>query len=154
MTSHFSTSLRRLALAAGAVPAVLLVGCSSMDAGMDGETVLTARLTGAAEIPGPGDNDGAGSATIRVNPVASTVCYELSATGIAPATAAHIHRGALGVAGPVVVPLTAPTAGSSSGCVDVAGALAAEMLAGPSAFYVNVHNANFPDGAVRGQLVN
>jgi len=144
---------RRLALAVAAP--LLLAACVSADLGMDGSTVLTAAMTGAAEAPGPGDADGGGSATVRIDPLASgRVCYELSVTGIAPATAAHIHRGGLGVAGPVVVPLTAPAAGSSSGCADVAAALGAEILAAPAGFYVNVHNADYPGGAVRGQLVN
>lgn len=143
---------RRLALA---VAPLFLAACMSADLGMDGSTVLTAAMTGAAEAPGPGDADGSGSATVRIDPLASgRVCYDLSVTGIAPATAAHIHRGGLGVPGPVVVPLTAPTAGSSSGCADVAAALGAEILAAPAGFYVNVHNPAYPDGAVRGQLVN
>lgn len=145
---------RRLAIAVAA-PSLLLAACTSADLNMDGSTVLTAAMTGAAEAPGPGDADGSGSATVRIDPViASRLCYDLSVAGIAPATAAHIHRGGLGVPGPVVVPLIAPTAGSSSGCVDVTSALGAEILATPAAFYVNVHNAAYPDGAVRGQLVN
>lgn len=144
---------RRLAVAVAAP--LLLAACMSADLGMDGSTVLTAAMTGAAEAPGPGDADGGGSATVRIDPLASgRVCYELSVTGIAPATAAHIHRGGLGVPGPVVVPLTAPAAGSSSGCADVAAALGAEILGAPAGFYINVHNADYPDGAVRGQLVN
>ncbi|HYC97755.1 CHRD domain-containing protein [Brevundimonas sp.] len=146
---------RRLAILAVAAPSLLLAACTSADLGMDGSTVLTAAMTGAAEAPGPGDPDGSGSATIRIDPLAAgRVCYDLSVTGVAPATAAHIHRGGLGVAGPVVVTLTAPTAGSSSGCVDAAASLGAEILAMPAAFYVNVHNAPYPNGAVRGQLVN
>ena len=148
-------STRRLAIVAVAAPTFLLAACTSADLGMDGSTVLTAAMTGAAEAPGPGDADGSGSATVRVDPLTpSRLCYELSVAGIAPATAAHIHRGGLGVSGPVAVPLTAPSAGSSSGCVDVEAALGAEILTAPAGFYVNVHNAAYPNGAVRGQLVN
>lgn len=151
--SH-SLFARRLAIAV-AGPSLLLAACTSADLNMDGATVLTAAMTGAAEAPGPGDPDGGGSATVRIDPLAAgRLCFDLSAAGIAPATAAHIHRGALGVPGPVVVPLTPPTAGSSSGCVDVTAALGAEILTMPANFYVNVHNAAYPDGAVRGQLVN
>jgi CHRD domain len=53
------------------------------------------------------------------------------------------------------VPLTPPTAGNpgaSSGCVTVAATLAADILAHPKAYYVNVHTGDFPAGAVRGQL--
>ena len=113
---------------------------------------LSTTLTGAAEVPGPGDPDGAGTATLTVNPGLGQICYELTVSGIAPATAAHIHLGAVGVAGPVVVPLAPPTGGSSSGCAEVSRELALAILKTPSDYYVNVHNADYPAGAVRGQL--
>jgi CHRD domain len=113
---------------------------------------LSTTLTGAAEIPGPGDPDGSGTATLTVNPGLGQICYELTVSGIAPATAAHIHVGAAGVAGPVVVPLAPPTDGTSSGCAEVSRELALAILKSPSDYYVNVHNAEFPAGAVRGQL--
>lgn len=53
----------------------------------------------------------------------------------------------------VVVALAAPTGGSSSGCVsDVDRDLARAIIVNPDDYYVNVHNAEFPAGAVRGQL--
>jgi len=73
---------------------------------------LSAVLTGAAEVPGPGDPDGSGTATLTVNPGLATICSAATVSGIAPATAAHIHLGAVGVAGPIVVGLTPPTDGS------------------------------------------
>src|SRR5687768_14976098 len=76
-------------------------------------------LTGADEVPGPGDPDGSGSAQITLNQGQGEVCFELEVADIAPATAAHIHVGAADVAGPVVVGLTAPADGSSSGCLAV-----------------------------------
>jgi hypothetical protein len=113
---------------------------------------LSTTLTGAAEVPGPGDPDGTGTAALTVNPGLGQICYALTVSGIAPATAAHIHLGAVGVAGPVVVPLAAPTGGSSSGCAEAPRELALAILKSPSDYYVNVHNAEFPAGAVRGQL--
>ena len=113
---------------------------------------LSTTLTGAAEVPGPGDPDGSGTATLTVNPGLGQICYELTVSGIAPATAAHIHVGAVGVAGPVVVPLEPPTDGASSDCAEVSRELGLAILKSPSDYYVNVHNAEFPAGAVRGQL--
>jgi hypothetical protein len=113
---------------------------------------ISVSMTGAAEVPGPGDADGSGTASFRINPGQAQVCYELSVSGIEPATAAHIHRGAADAAGPVVVPLNAPTNGTSKGCAEVDRALAKELIQTPAAFYVNVHNAPHPAGAVRGQL--
>ena len=114
----------------------------------------TAQLSGAAEVPGPGDPDGSGTAAIRLRPEQGEVCFELTASNIGAATAAHIHEGAEGVAGPVVVPLDpAPSGGSSSGCVsDVDTALIQNIVENPGQYYVNVHNEEFPDGAIRGQL--
>lgn len=123
-------------------------------AGADqGGRPLSATLTGAAEVPGPGDPDGSGSATITLNQGQGAVCFELSVADIAPAFAAHIHAGAAGVAGPVVVGLAPPTDGTSSGCVlDVDKDVIKAIRQNPEDYYVNVHNADFPPGAVRGQL--
>ena len=114
----------------------------------------TAQLSGAAEVPGPGDPDGSGTAMLRLSLEESEVCFDLTVSNIGPATAAHIHEGAEGVAGPVVVPLDpAPTGGSSSGCnSDVDNALIQNIIENPEQYYVNVHNEEFPDGAIRGQL--
>ena len=108
--------------------------------------------TGAKEAPNPGDPDGLGVAAVLVNVRLSRVCYLVAVTGIRPATMAHIHRGAVGVAGPIVVMLRPPTDGMSTGCVRVARTLAAEIAHAPGRFYVNVHNGPFGAGALRGQL--
>jgi hypothetical protein len=129
----------------------LFVGIAS--AQEDSGRPISATLTGAAEVPGPGDTDGTGTATFRLNQGKKQVCFDLSVSSIATATAAHIHRGAATVAGPVVVTLTAPATGTSTGCVDnVSVALIKELRQTPEKFYVNVHNADFPNGAIRGQL--
>ena len=121
-------------------------------AAADGGRPLNTRLTGAAEVPIPGDPDGTGSATLRVNPGQGRICYELTVSGIAPATAAHVHEAPVGKAGPVVVALQPPTDGDSSACVTVGRKLAKEIIQDPEDYYVNVHNAAFPGGALRGQL--
>jgi hypothetical protein len=113
---------------------------------------LATTLSGAAEVPGPGDPDGSGSAVLRLNPGQEEICYSLTVSGIAPATAAHIHVGLAGIAGPVVVPLQAPTSGSSSACASASRELIRAIILNPENYYVNVHNADFPAGAVRGQL--
>jgi hypothetical protein len=111
-------------------------------------------LSGAEEVP-PADPDGTGFASITLNVGQSSVCWELSVSNIAPAFAAHIHAAPAGVNGPVVVSLSPPTSGSSSGCAEnVDPALIQAIIDRPEQFYVNVHNADFPGGAVRGQLSN
>jgi CHRD domain len=114
-------------------------------------TVLQTELSGEEEVPGPGDPDGSGSATVIVIPP-ETICYVLTAEGIEPATAAHIHEGERGVAGDVVVPLNAPTFGASGGCTQADPELVSDIQENPDDYYVNVHNAEYPAGAIRGQL--
>lgn len=109
-------------------------------------------MTGAQEAPVLGDPDGSGVATFRINPGKGTVCWTLEVSDIAPATAAHIHVAPPGVPGPVVVPLGAPASGSSSGCAEVERELALDLIRNAEDYYVNVHNAEYPGGAVRGQL--
>jgi CHRD domain-containing protein len=120
-------------------------------------TVLAARLTGEAEVPGPADPNGSGSARIRLSD--RRVCFALRWSNIAPPTAAHIHLGPPGVAGPVVVPLFSAPEGlppelfAIRGCVPgVDPALIRAIRQHPRQYYVNIHNAPFPDGAIRGQL--
>lgn len=137
-----------IALVAGPLA---LAGCATAPVPAPAGTRLVANLTGPAELP-PGDPDGSGTATLTVDPAAGQLCYSLAVAGIAPATAAHVHKGAAGTDGPPVVPLTAPANGSSQGCAPVAGDVAADMIAHPADYYVNVHNPDYPGGAVRGQL--
>ena len=111
---------------------------------------LKTVMTGEQEVPGPGDPNGIGEAKIKV--FRTKVCYTLTAKRIAPATAAHIHKGSRGEAGPVVVTLKPPTDGSSSGCKKISRSLAKNLKEHPGRYYVNVHNRPYPEGAIRGQL--
>lgn len=100
----------------------------------------------------PGDADSSGSFIATIKPGSSQLCYSLEVGAIEPATGAHIHRGAAGEAGPPVVTLQPPAEVESTACVEAGADLAAEIAAAPGHFYVSVHNAQFPAGAVRGQL--
>jgi hypothetical protein len=134
------------------VAILALAGCASGRPGNQRATLLV-TMTGIQEVPGPGDADGSGTVEIEVVPTEGRLCWDLYARGIDPATAAHLHRGAAGLAGPVVLMLTAPDAsGHSQGCATIDLALARQVAAQSYDFYVNVHNAAHPDGAIRGQL--
>ena len=109
---------------------------------------LTAELSGDNEVPGPGDPDGSGTAHVTLNQGQGEVCWHIEVSDVDSPSAAHIHFGAAGVAGGVAVALS-PT----SGCVDgVDPELIKDIRQNPDNYYVNVHNADFPPGAVRGQL--
>ena len=118
------------------------------------EEPFTATLIGANEAPNPGNPVAYGSAAVTISYDEGRVCFALSVANLnPPANAAHIHRGAPGVSGPVVVPFEAPSDEFANGCVDnVDRALIQEINTSPSDFYVNVHNPEFPAGAIRGQL--
>ena len=127
-----------------------------------GKDGLRARLTGAQEVP-PADVDGRGIARFKIHRADSELCFRIFFSRIATPTAAHIHVAPKGDTGPVVVPLfdaaTADDAfldrlerGEASGCVTVAPALLQAIKDDPGAYYTNVHNARYPDGAIRGQL--
>jgi hypothetical protein len=119
---------------------------------------LDARLRGFNEVPTLGDPDGLGQARVRLH--GTEVCFAIRWQEIASPTLAHIHSGAAGVPGPVVVNFLHDLAGplpdtinAVDGCVhDVDAQLVRAIREHPSNYYVNVHNADFPAGAIRGQL--
>jgi hypothetical protein len=146
--------LRQLHQAANIYP-VPATGCPKVAlTPTQGGTLLTATLSGANEVPGPGDPDGTGNASFRMIQGAALICFQIGVQNITlPATGAHIHVGAAGVAGNVVVPLKAPDAsGGSAGCVTSTRALVSAILGNPGGYYANVHTTDHPAGAIRGQL--
>jgi hypothetical protein len=110
-----------------------------------------AVLTGANEFPGPGDPDGFGMAVFSGQ--GGTTDYAILVQGIGAPNMSHIHRGAPGVAGPVVVTLASSFPNNvATGSVVIGQTLEVEIVTNPLNFYVNVHNAEFPNGAIRGPL--
>lgn len=131
---------------------VLVIALPGVAAAHSGVEPLSTSLSGEAEVPGPGDPDGFGVAVLQIRPAEGEICYTLNVKRIAPATAAHLHIGTADVAGPVVVGLEPPTDGSVRACTSADPGLLADVVENPQNYYVNVHNRDFPAGAVRGQL--
>ena len=129
-----------------------LAACAT-GGGAPPRTYLQATLTGSQVAPGPGDPDGTGTAEIRVEPGRQRLCWRLGARQLGGATAAHVHRGTEGAAGPEVIALSAPgEIRRSESCQQIAADLAAEIAFASHRFYVDVHSAAAPHGAIRGQL--
>lgn len=123
----------------------------------EGAKIFPVTLTGEAECNATGtcnlgDLDGTGTITFSINPGQKRICYDLTLALIDAPTAAHIHKAPAGVSGPIVITFPTPPLGASSACVNVTSRQAAQIIAKPSAYYYNVHNAAFTGGALRGQL--
>ena len=120
-----------------------------------GDQTASVTLTGAEEVPDPGDPDGTGTTTVTFRSASGEICWDIKVSNITlPSVGAHIHEGAKGVAGPVVVPFSPPDAnGTASGCTKPDAAIMTRIMQNPANFYVNVHASDFPAGAVRGQLM-
>jgi hypothetical protein len=121
-------------------------------------TQFHALLLGRNEVPAA-DPDGFGLGLVSAH--GDRVCFVVSWANIQPPFAGHIHRGAAGVNGPIVVPFFQSTPAdplpatfnAADGCIPgVDKALIREIRHNPSAFYVNLHTADFPGGVIRGQL--
>jgi hypothetical protein len=113
--------------------------------------VFSATLTGAEEVP-PNASPGQGIGILTFNPNDRTFNARVVTSGVAD-NAAHVHEGAPGVAGPIVIPLT-----KQPGSViwEARGTLTqaqeAAVRAGNLNYYFNVHSPTFPDGEIRGQI--
>jgi hypothetical protein len=151
---HMPVSVNPRVLLLAACGALALTGCETVE--RDVNTVIgnnfVATLTGANEVPAA-DPDGSGVAHIAINDATNQVCTHLEVRDIGAVTAAHIHEGRAGVNGPVVIALDAPDDDDSNDCDTVADTLVDQLRHNPSGFYVNVHTAAYPNGAIRGQIV-
>lgn len=114
---------------------------------------LTAALTAQEEVPDPGPAGGKGTAELSVDSNAGQLCYKLTHERIGTPTAAHVHKGSAGVAGPVTVNFDYAANGDQA-CVSVDASRLAEIVGDPGGHYVNVHTADYPQGAIRGQLAS
>ena len=136
-------------------------------------TLLEANLTGRAQVASDGtkglvgDPNGRGNTYVfGIDGDPTTLCYVLEVDKIAEldqapgnGRAAHIHAGTKGTNGPVEVNLAWPQDGQAADCLTEGEAgkgldpgEVQRILANPSDYYVNVHNTEFPNGAIRGQL--
>jgi hypothetical protein len=149
---EMSLLVRRTTLALGMLLG-LAIAAVSPAAAVESGRPFTISLSGAAEVtaggvPNQGDPDGIGTAVLHVNPGQAQLCWAIEVTMVDPITAAHVHAAPSTTTGPVVVPLNP----YSGGCTQVSRALALALITHPELYYVNVHNASYPGGAMRGQL--
>lgn len=162
---------KRIVWAAAATTgaAVLVVTPRLVNAGHT-NVVLTAELDGRSEVGDQrriaGDPNGKGEAYVfGIDGDGNTLCYVLLVHGVqlvpVPGMMAHIHEGAEGTNGPVVANLAGPEDGTAADCLSEGepgkfptgeAGIVQRILTSPSEFYINVHNPDYPRGAIRGQL--
>lgn len=140
--------------AAPLLAATTLGACATLEEGVAEATSATrnATLSGAQEV-GPGDPDGYARAEISVTDEFNQICYDVGdIRNIDAITGMHIHRGRAGVNGPVVLTLTKANEGGWKGCKGRAEWLEDAIEKDFTNYYVNIHTAPYPNGAIRGQL--
>lgn len=122
-----------------------------------GDALLVADLDGASEVPGPGDPAATGRFEAELHD--GVLCVDMSVEGLgAPVTGAHLHEGATGEAGGVLVDIGVPASAAADparwvdACTEVDDDVIDRIGESPERVYVNVHTDAHPDGAVRGQL--
>jgi len=125
------------------IPALALAAASAAT------KTFTTTLLGSNEVP---KAKGSGKAVITLNAGTGKVCWTFSAIkGISKVNASHIHKAAKGKSGPVVVAFFTGAL-KMKGCVKASKAVITAIEKKPTAYYVNIHTAKYPAGAIRGQL--
>ena len=140
MTPHLRTALY--------LASTLLVLVTAFGSAQAAVVQFNIPLSGNTEVPRPGDADGSGLAVFIIDSATNTINWNITTNNIAlPITGAHIHQAAAGVAGPIVVNFDGRLSGVGLVDTDIAS-----ILANAQGFYVNIHNTDFPGGAIRGQF--
>ena len=147
MRSKWWTVAALVAIAAVALPATVS-GAKTV--------TLVAELDGNEEVPDKGDPNGTGAGDFKVKVKKRKFCYDIAFEDIEAPNAGHIHEGDEGVAGGIVIPLFEEPNGATSpvvGCVKAKRSLLRQIKGNPGHYYANLHNAEYPAGALRGQLI-
>ena len=172
MTMRVNTARRgRLALTIALLASAAVAGIVNAAPAAEGGQKFSVTLRGANEctnagVCGAGEPNASGTADLTINPGQRRICWEITTTGIHTQytiTGAHIHPGAAGTNGGVLVHLSAAKNGTATGCVDTTRAVINDILAAPQNFYINIHYVDqdpadpalpsFAPGGIRGQIV-
>ena len=127
------------------------------------ERRFTTQITSSQEVP-PNLSSGVGNGTVVLAGNREYLDYTFAVNNLStPAIAAHFHRGAVGVNGPIVKILNLESLGENRYRLigrwskkDVNQPLTDDLINDllNGRIYINIHTTRYPDGEVRGQIVN
>jgi hypothetical protein len=116
-----------------------------------GGRTYTATLTGNTDPARPGDPDGRGRALVTLHLGRELLCVAVTTSAIDPVTSVHLHQTSAASTTPIVT-APAPVADGSPACFSVDRQVLRRLRTDPAGHHVEVHTAEFPDGALRGRL--
>ena len=114
-----------------------------------GKTIFTATLNGSSEVPANASS-AMGTARLEFDNTTKMFTLNTTFTGLTP-NAAHVHKGAVGVSGPAVFPLSDLTSPIEYTSVALDASQEADLKA--NLYYINLHTVAYPDGEIRGQFI-
>ena len=142
--------MKRIAWIAGAA---LVAGAGSAAWAQERYAYVGTSLFGNQESDREGaGEDAMGDFTAEMDLQKGKICYLLELQGVPDATVAHIHEGQKGNDGPPVVTLDVKDSKGDDICLDADAEVLKKIAKSKGRYYINVHSAAFPDGAIRGQL--
>ena len=129
---------------------IIFISCNkaAVDTGIHYEA-FSATLNGASEVPA-NSSTAKGTATAIYNKNTGILTVNVTWTGMT-ASAAHIHKGAVGVSGAIIFPFTGVTSPINYTSTVLDAMQEADLLA--NLYYINIHSTAYPNGEIRGQLI-
>ena len=151
MSSRASKAVRVLAVVAAAAVSTVFVAPPSLAGTVHQFTV---PFSGDQVVPGPGDSDGPGGVFVSLGTKTGTLCFFADTANVStPLIVVHLHRGPRGQQGEVVVDLHGPSTDPDvSGCLTLERELVKDISRNRENYYMDMHNEQFPSGALRAQL--
>jgi hypothetical protein len=147
---------KMIAMALGLTTTAMLGACATAEEAI-GEAISEtqrANLRGAEVVSSSGDRDGYAEAEVSIANNLDQICYDINnARNLGPITSVSLNRGRMGQTGPVVLRFREANEGGWKNCVKRSEWLEANLEWRPGNYYVQISTTEYPNGAVRGQLI-
>jgi CHRD domain len=147
---------KMIAIALGLTTTALLAGCATAEEAI-GEAISEtqrARLSGSEVVSSTGDRDGYAEAEVSIANNLDQICYDINnVRNLGAITSVSLNRAPMGQTGPVVLRFREANEGGWKNCVKRSEWLEANLEWRPGNYYVQISTTEYPNGAVRGQLI-